>query len=70
MGTEVLRSRTLTHADAAEYYPAQRPAQHPAFCMRLERFTIDTHMNLFFAGATHSDQSRVCEQIPVTLKRP
>jgi hypothetical protein len=38
--------------------------------MRLSRFTINRHMNLFFAGATHSGQSRVREQIRVTLKTP
>jgi hypothetical protein len=27
-------------------------------------------MTLFYAGATHADQSRVREQIRVTLKRP
>jgi hypothetical protein len=27
-------------------------------------------MKLFFAGATHAGQSRVCEQIRVTLKTP
>jgi hypothetical protein len=38
--------------------------------MRLSRFTIDTHMKLLFAGATHASQSRVREQIRVTLKMP
>jgi hypothetical protein len=38
--------------------------------MRLSRFTINTHMKLFFAGATHAGQSRVREQIRMTQKRP
>jgi hypothetical protein len=38
--------------------------------MRLSRFIIDTHMKLFFVGATHADQSRVREQIHATLKTP
>jgi hypothetical protein len=36
--------------------------------MRFSRFTIDTHMKLFFAGATHAGRFRVREQILVTLK--
>jgi hypothetical protein len=36
--------------------------------MRLSRFTIDTHMKLIFAGAAHAGQSRVREQIHMTLK--
>jgi hypothetical protein len=31
--------------------------------MRLSRFTINTHMKLLFAGATHAGHSRVREQI-------
>jgi hypothetical protein len=38
--------------------------------IRLSRFTIDTHMKLFFAGATHAGQSHVREEIRVTLLTP
>jgi hypothetical protein len=38
--------------------------------MRLLRFTIDTHMKLFFAGATRAGLSRLRQQIRVTLKTP
>jgi hypothetical protein len=38
--------------------------------MRLARFTIYTQMTLLFAGATHASQSRVRDQIRVTLKTP
>jgi hypothetical protein len=61
MGIEVVGK--LTHADAL-----QCPAQRPASRMLLSRFTINTHMKLFFAGATHAGRSRVREQICVTLK--
>jgi hypothetical protein len=64
MGTEVVGP--LTHADASQ----RGNAQHPASRMRLSRFTIDTHMQLLFAGATHAGQNRVREQIRVTLKSP
>jgi hypothetical protein len=36
--------------------------------VRLSRFTVDSHVIIFFAGATHAGQIRVREQIPVTLK--
>jgi hypothetical protein len=62
MDTEVVG--TLTHADASQRGNAQRPASR----MRFSRFTKDSHMKLFFAGATHASQSRVREQIHVTLK--
>jgi hypothetical protein len=35
-----------------------------------QRFAINRHMKLFFAGATHAGQSRVREQIRMTLKTP
>jgi hypothetical protein len=63
MGTEVVG--TLTHADAP-----QRGITRPASRMRLSHFTINTHMKLFFAGATHAGRSRVREQIRMTLKTP
>jgi hypothetical protein len=53
--TEVIG--TLTHADAPQRGNAPHSALHPA----LSRFTIDTHMKLFFAGATHAGLPRVRE---------
>jgi hypothetical protein len=49
MGTEVVG--TLTHADTPQWGNA---AQRPASRMRISRFTINTHMELCFAGATHA----------------
>jgi hypothetical protein len=46
------------------------PRTAPEFRMRLSRFTINTHMKLFFAGAMYAGQSRAREQIRVTLKTP
>jgi hypothetical protein len=64
MGTEVVG--TFTHADSPQWGPPTAPASR----MRFSRFAIDTHMKLFFAGATHAGQIYVREQIHMTLKTP
>jgi hypothetical protein len=64
MGTELLG--TLTHADV----PHRDNTHQSASRVRLSRFTIDSHMKLFFAGATHAGQIRVRKQFHVTLKPP
>jgi hypothetical protein len=46
------------------------PRMSPVPRIRLSRFTINTLMKLFFAGVTHAGESRVREQIRVTLKTP
>jgi hypothetical protein len=66
IGTELVG--TLTHLDVPQLGNRALPAQRPASSMRLTRFTIDTHMKLCFAGATHTVQPGVREQIHVTLK--
>jgi hypothetical protein len=54
----------LTHADAPQRGNSPYSSPHPFI-------TLDnTQMKLFFVGATHADQSRVREQIRVTLKTP
>jgi hypothetical protein len=64
MGTEVVG--TFTYADAPHRGNAQRPTSR----VRLSRFTIDSQMKFFFAGATHASQIRIREQIRMTLKTP
>jgi hypothetical protein len=63
MGAEIVG--TLTHADARTG-AAPRTAPHAR--VRLSRFTIDSHMKLLFACATHAGPIRVREQIRITLK--
>jgi hypothetical protein len=41
-----------------------------SFLSRTPHETKDSHMKLFFAGATHASQIRVREQIRMTLKTP
>jgi hypothetical protein len=60
---------TLTHAEHPRAF-ITLIALCPASCMRLSRFTIKTHMKSCFAGATHASQSRMHEQIRMTLKTP
>jgi hypothetical protein len=47
----------------------ETPRTAPRVRVCLSRFTIDLHMKLFFAGATHAGQIHVREQIR-PLKTP
>jgi hypothetical protein len=80
MGTQVVG--TLTHADAPrtripracitlynKYIFASRMRMRPTLRTPYACITLyNTHMKLFFAGTTHARQSRVREQIRVTIK--